>query len=336
MKNDKDKSVQPPTKPDAVTLEMLRSALKENSTYQIGEFKESKTRVTHVWQSNGIYEVRKASLGYLVMKIADGAFPELPQTLTEGVVLEVPKVPYKVFLDLWNFFKVVHNKLKSEVYVSVYYDKENNNWIYFIPKQDVSGGMVDIKPEWGREIIELRKKYIHILETHSHHTMTGRFSAIDDADHTEPDVIHLVIGNIYEDSPTYQIRFAKGTKKVNLSLGDVFDINNDYKFDINLFANWEQQVELPKHTEISHYQYGGGYDKRGRHWLPMLQDEFFSHDSEVYETVDVDQYLRDRTSRSSIDTTGQFGKDIKEFQNKGTIKGKRFTRLSVVDEYGEA
>jgi PRTRC genetic system protein A len=221
----------------------LRNQINNSHVLQIGTYTfQPGVNSTTLIQNDGIYTVKETDLARFVIKEVSYDFKGIVngEYQKEGIQLKVPKVPAKMFLDILEWFRVVYQKYKTEVYVRIYWNKIRQEFFFWIPKQIISGALV----EWDIEHDNFPsdKDNILVVQAHSHHTMTGRFSAVDDADHRNLESIHLVIGDIFKIYPTYQIRFALGNKKVDLNLEDVFEPLWKHEFDITMFGDYENKL----------------------------------------------------------------------------------------------
>jgi len=230
----------------AASLKSLEAALADNVKYCLGEYTpDPSADYVVVIQKDGIYEVRENMLGKFVIKISKADFDGLPNMVEEGFTMKIPKIPREIFSKLLGFYQKIYDIYKSEVYVSVYYDPVGEEFKFYIPKQEVSPALVTYT-DHTEEILEIEKKWIHVLETHSHNTMGGSFSGTDDKDQQECDVIHMVIGQIFNYNPSFTLRFAHGDYKVNVDINQIFDMKEvaeNYNYD-SLFPDWKKNITL--------------------------------------------------------------------------------------------
>jgi len=223
----------------------IDKAISSKINYSIGKYIPKKdSHYSVVMQNDGIYEVRENRLGVFVIRTIKAKFYGLENTLKEGFTSKIPKIPKEKFAELLSFYKYVYKLYNSEVYVSLYYNLKKKEFHFYVPNQIVSKAKVKYE-DHTPEIFEIEKDSVHVLEAHSHNTMGGMFSPIDDKDQQECDVIHLVIGDILDINPSYSLRFAHGDNKVNINAEDIFDlgISSDINID-ELFPEWENRIKL--------------------------------------------------------------------------------------------
>jgi len=181
--------------------------------------------VNIVVAKNGTFEVRDTPIGRVSVKTAE--CPGL-EDVKEGLTLTLPKIPVTLLYQIQDLFCKVYEKYKTEAMAHIYYDKANRRYFVDIPEQEVSGAAVDYKHN-----LELEKKYILVMDIHSHHTMGNFFSGTDNGDE-KGDRLYGVIGKL-DKGGEISIRAGAGKNKIELSVTDVFDtpkMNKDWMKNI--------------------------------------------------------------------------------------------------------
>lgn len=104
----------------------------ENKKYENGVF------------ASGIWQRRKEPVGTFTVQVQK--FDGRPYGLTEDCAFAfesaLPKMPITILTTIHKLYMDVSKKFKSEVYVSVYWDKIKQDYFLYIPKQKVSGAAV--------------------------------------------------------------------------------------------------------------------------------------------------------------------------------------------------
>lgn len=216
----------------------LDNLLQDKNMFFVGEYVPQATAYhSYVWQKDGIYLVREDNLARYSYRICKGDF-ELPDVVQEGIELKIPKIPYNKYEQLLEFFKHIHRKMQSEVYVRLYYRPGVGYFENFVVlEQELS--TVSATWDFEPEKYDIQVTDILVLQIHSHHTMSGSFSSIDDKDHKTLEGVHMVIGSIYN-SPTMALRFSLDNHKVEVDFEDVFEgVPPATSLNLNLFPNWE-------------------------------------------------------------------------------------------------
>lgn len=241
-----------------MSAQLFLEALKNRVDYQVGQYNFNQTADhTYVLQQDGLFDVYETRLGRFVFQISKHSVSTLPKVVSVGFTSNLSqKIPYSFFNDMVAWFRIVHEKMKTEVYCRIYYDIVDNKFIIDVPEQEVASAVAVWKLNENDQYMSDSERYILVMQIHSHHTMNGKFSSIDDADQQDLDGLHMVIGNIDNESPSYQLRYAHGNKKVNLNLKDIFEINESV--DLSHFNGWEEKVKRKTYkSEFKPIEYTG-------------------------------------------------------------------------------
>lgn len=226
--------------------EKLLRSLNNKIDYQIGSFTEKPDKNTYyVLQGDGNYLIQSYPVALTCARISSEKIIGLPVNLQEGILrLNIPKIPMFYWNQMVGFFKHIYGLYKSEAYLRLYYNLKKNRFFFHVPQQIVSGARVEWnEPEDDNTFSELTKDNILVIQIHSHPTFTGRFSAGDDQDHSHFNGFYLVIGNLFEDSQSFHLRFAFPEKKVDLSLSDLFEYQDKEPLDLSLFPDWNKNCK---------------------------------------------------------------------------------------------
>lgn len=174
-----------------------------------------KKPIEFVVAQNGIFCVVKNRIGEF--KVEVDKIPYL-KGFQPGFSLSLPKLPITLLFTVINFFKAVNiEKNGCEAMVHIYWDKEHSSYLVDTPEQAVSGGSVKaIRNQ------ELEKKYLLVMDIHSHNTMGAFFSGTDDGDEKETRLFG-VIGKIEKSIPAMKFRAGHGGDYVELDMNDIFD-----------------------------------------------------------------------------------------------------------------
>lgn len=201
-----------------------------------------------VTAANGVFRIVKTPIAIFKTQLAENTkigktqnkhtIPGVP-TMEEGVELSVPKIPFKYWLQVFNFYKDVDTKDKTEASVLFFWNTndeqiptqytdntpvkgltEDGKLIIYAPRQKNSGGL----SEFGHDgmVNWLRQNTTPLLETHSHHTMGAYFSGTDDANENM-NQFYAVYGKIQSAEPAFAFRFCSGEHKIECNPNALFD-----------------------------------------------------------------------------------------------------------------
>jgi len=179
---------------------------------------DCKKNISYVLSGDGVWEIRKNSIGVFRNHICPCEIKGLYSNFTEGFELSVPKIPAS-FLDFTlSYFRQIYQKCSSEVFVQFFYEPEADSYSIFVPEQKV--GPASVKYERD---LEYEKGKIFVFEIHSHGNMNAFFSSIDNADEKE-ERFFGVIGKVSSRKPELTLRYCVGGVTRNIEIEELFDI----------------------------------------------------------------------------------------------------------------
>ncbi|HWJ80503.1 MAG TPA: hypothetical protein VNR61_20765 [Niallia sp.] len=135
------------------------------------------------------------------------------------------KIPFQILLDFIHISKHFSNKYGTEVFANIYYDCDLQEFFMDIPKQRVSRYLVTITEEPHETVLRLfERRYIKVMEIHSHHVLSPTPSKIDDDNQRAP-ILYAIVGNINGLFPDILVRtFIKETgEHVLLDSSKIFE-----------------------------------------------------------------------------------------------------------------
>lgn len=149
-----------------------------------------------------------------------------------------PKIPFETLLEIIWFFKHIWKKSATEIMLEIYFNNDTQTYELVCPKQIVSPTKVIYLKE------EQPSNYTKIMEIHSHNVMPAVFSATDDADEKNGNLIYGVIGGFSakQTNCTLNFRiFSKGQFK-SVHMDSLFAERTD-----------DTDIEAVKQTFQEHY-----------------------------------------------------------------------------------
>lgn len=183
-------------------------------------------QITYVSTQGGVVVYRQRPFGIVIEPLGeekplvpnpDGIIlPPMPKL---GLHLTTPKIPWAVYAQIVSFFREVHKVHTAEALIRVFYDPATKTWIPHCPEQDVSTAAVKHKDEFDKE-----GKFTHVLDIHSHHTMSAFFSSTDDNDEKRAVRLYGVVGLINQPIPASSWRAWTGKKFEDLGFSDVCEL----------------------------------------------------------------------------------------------------------------
>jgi PRTRC genetic system protein A len=186
--------------------------------------------VTYVLDQGGAWEVRKTPVGFVVKK-AEKVGGVAGEGLSAGFIPMLPKIPFEIYRQVVAWFKAVNATKKAEAYVQVWWDPTAGQFYVHVPEQSVSG--VSVK-HTGEHDKDHALGHVHVLDLHSHNTMSAFFSGTDNADEQRIERLYGVVGKVEEDVPESKWRIRVGQAFMDLTFGDVWDLPQEQQFTIDV------------------------------------------------------------------------------------------------------
>lgn len=207
---------------------------------------EMKTGIVYSVCSDGLYETRKLPGGGTCSIKIDGV-KGLPAGKAEINFLN-KKLPVTFYNEIIKFFRSVtaHFNKKLEAYILICYNKVTQQYFLYVPFHTVGPASVKYDLRQFYSLSEFKDCYI-VMDVHCHSGFSAFFSSVDNEDDGR-DRFSMVIGFENRIYPEVKVRFAAGSKFIDLELEDIFSNEEiNYKFDIETAL---KQVTF-KESEIS-------------------------------------------------------------------------------------
>lgn len=185
---------------------------------------------------DGLWEIRRNSLGIFRRQVTKATIPGLPSGLEEGFELALPKVPISMLWQTVSFFRHVYGLYQSEAAVRVAWNHKTRKYFLECPPQDVSAARCNF--DRSRSI----ENSIIVAEIHSHGQMSAGFSGTDDKDELA-DRFYGVVGKVLDFFPQVSFRLAIGGNHLDIEVCDLFDTGNDPMLGAKFPPGWLDQVK---------------------------------------------------------------------------------------------
>ena len=151
------------------------------------------------------YEMRRSELGeFITPKHKITEFSEV----RAGFRPALPRIPQELLRAIIGFFRSqMESGAEFESLVRIYWDREKQKFIPFVPKQRVTKDRVTVR--LTDEDLPDDTRYLYYADIHSHNSMKAVFSAIDDQDERGTR-LYLVIGRLERFFPEISARISCG------------------------------------------------------------------------------------------------------------------------------
>ena len=195
------------------------------------------------------YEMRRSELSeFIAPKHKITEFSEV----RAGFRLALPRIPQELLRAIIGFFRSqMEAGAEFEALVRIYWDREEQKFIPFVPKQRVTKDRVTVR--LTDEDLPDEQRYLYYADFHSHNSMKAVFSAIDDQDERGTR-LYLVIGRLERFFPEISARISCGGSFVPIEPGLVLE-----GLDSGFPAEWSGKVvhQLPELPEPPSAHFAG-------------------------------------------------------------------------------
>lgn len=151
-----------------------------------------------------IYELRKTEMGDFIAP--KNNVVELSE-VRAGFTPALPLIPRELLGRIISFFRCFMSETEEfEALAHIYWDRENECFEVFIPKQTVGKARISADLR-GSALPDDR--YLHYADIHSHNSMDAKFSFMDDSDE-KATRLYFVVGYLEQYFPEITARFSCG------------------------------------------------------------------------------------------------------------------------------
>lgn len=184
--------------------------------------------IKYVVGQNGVFEVREDEIAQYV------TIPKKIQgvnvTFKEDVNLKLPKIPYEKYQQALAFLRAVYKKDATEATIHVFWNREEQGYFLWVPKQKNAGTASDYERDNDPEFTELCNQHLWVMAIHSHPGFAGKPSGIDDRDEKRQ-MLYMVVGNIMSQQQTTTVRTCVNGEYIVLPFEKVWELQS-YHFDV--------------------------------------------------------------------------------------------------------
>jgi PRTRC genetic system protein A len=189
-----------------------------------------------------VYEVRKNEIGVFISE-AKKLKGSTGKGIRQGMVLSLPKIPFKTLLQIISLFRDVCDMMNGdEALIQIYWDKVNKEYIPVCPTQTTTNTNVTFLADKDKALSD---NMVYVMDIHSHNTMGAFFSGTDDSSE-KANRLYGVFGKINQNVPEYKFRTCNNGTYISL---DIFDIFEAPKMTIS-FGDFTQEVEMSEENLV--------------------------------------------------------------------------------------
>lgn len=168
--------------------------------------------------NEGAYLYKQTFFGRAIVPVRKiDPLPEL--AASKGMLYyDIPKLPATLLGQAWSFFADVYDKHKIEAMVYITHSAERG-YRLFVPTQ--RNGPASVNSDFNLEHIAVDHALVGTI--HSHCDFSAFHSGTDDTDAAKHDGLHITIGHVNTDTPSYAAMISVNGVDWNMKLEDVTD-----------------------------------------------------------------------------------------------------------------
>lgn len=192
--------------------------------------------VTWAMCGDGLWEIRRNSIGMFRRHAAEAVVPGLPAGPKEGFELALPRIPIALLWQAVSFFRHVYGIHQSEAAVRAVWNRKSRRYALDCPPQEVSAARCNFDRHRAIE------NSVVVAEIHSHGQMAAGFSGTDDKDELA-DRFYGIVGRVLDFFPQVCFRLAIGGHHLAVDVCDLFDTAGDPMLATKFPPGWLDQVK---------------------------------------------------------------------------------------------
>jgi hypothetical protein len=120
------------------------------------------------------------------------------------------RIPYSILSDFITLSKEYADMFQVELHADIYFDLQTKEFFMDIPRQQVSQFNVERTEDPYVTAVKLMdRKFIKIMEIHSHHFMNNHPSLLDDQSERQENVLYAIVGRVHQFFPQLLVRYFR-------------------------------------------------------------------------------------------------------------------------------
>lgn len=178
-----------------------------------------------------VYEMRRNEIGTFIAP--SQCIAEL-KDIRAGFQMSLPRLPASLLTQIIAFFRrvCVEYGRDLEALVNVLWDRQENEYVLHVPPQKIDA--MSVTTDLSQQPDPAR--FLHVMDVHSHNTMSAQFSKVDDRDE-QATRLYMVIGRLDRYYPEIRCRFACGGRHVEIPAEQICE-----RADVPFAPEWLQAI----------------------------------------------------------------------------------------------
>lgn len=186
-------------------------------------------------------------------------------------VLNIPKIPALQLMRAFHFFRKVFSEYKAEAELMIIYNRETQEYDFYCPTQNVSGGHVHYN--LLESVGKLPKNYSMVGTIHSHCDFSAYHSGVDVDDEKDQDGLHITLGHVNKDEFSFSASLVFNGERRIIAPQNVIDgilcdnDSSDNELDEETISNMtDEEKENSDHWDYYTFQGAKKYYRTKRHF----------------------------------------------------------------------
>lgn len=172
--------------------------------------------------------------------------------------LRYPRLPRRLLEDIVGFFDLVYQAHGSESLVLLFWDMERQDFVLVVPEQEATVWESSLGTRSPLDVgytipLTLPPRHLLVGDVHCHGDLSAYASSTDRDDEEHRDGIHVVVGRIDREPPSFHAELAVDGHRFSLDFDQVFEGYEQRSAGVP--ADWLERVKVKvKRPLWSHLQ----------------------------------------------------------------------------------
>lgn len=182
-------------------------------------------------RDGNVYEMRRNEIGTFIAP--SQRITELDD-IRAVFQMSLPRLPASLLSQIIAFFRrvCVEYGRDLEALVNVLWDRQEKEYVLHVPPQKIDA--MSVTTDLSQQPDPAR--VLHVMDVHSHNTMSAQFSKVDDRDE-QATRLYMVIGRLDRYYPEIRCRFACGGRHVEIPAEQICE-----SADVPFAPEWLQAI----------------------------------------------------------------------------------------------
>jgi len=264
---------------------------------------DPKDDICYIVAKNGLFVKKKLGLIESITPVDD--IPTLEFDVVPYAKLNLPKIPKKIFCQIFSLFRRVYIMYRSECTVLLFYNQKNRKFKVGVPHQKVSYSGVECVKMGSPE------GYVTVASIHSHCNFSAFHSGTDVNDEEYIEGLHITIGDVDEDQFSLVSSIVSNRKRFKIDPLKVIDGIDENTADKNskylivggfvwtYDPKWLDFITGTEYKPVTGYQYNFGH--RGGPFYQVIGKDIKNRIKSWWDDKNYTKYLAEEKEAKKVD-----------------------------------